>query len=188
MKTYNIPYGIEISDLSPRQGSDELRKKLEIPKSAKIAVTVSDMIEKQDIVNILRAFQQVVIKKPSSYLIIVGDGPYFKEIEREMLNLALGSHVILIGPTPPHEVADYIDLAHVFINIGGRTSGFLICPADVGALSQLLLGLFLGNIPAEVIGKNARNKALDIFDTKKMVQETLGAYESILNRSSWVKL
>lgn len=220
-KTFRIPYGIEISDLSQRQGSDELREKLNIPKSAKIAVTVSDMVEKQDIINILRAFQQVVIKKPSSYLIIVGDGPYFKEIEYEMLNLALSSHVVFTGATPLHEMADYIDLAHVFINIGGRTSGyepslleamiqekviigsevspistivedgidgFLIRPADVTALSQLLLGLFLSNIPSDAMGKNARKKALDIFDTKKMVQETLGAYENILKRSPWVSM
>ena len=221
LKTYKIPYGIEISDLSQRQPSDDLRQKLKIPKSAKIAVTVSDMMEKQDVANILRAFQQVVIKKPSSYLIVVGDGPHFKDIEKEMLNLALGSHVVLTGAKPPHEVADYIDLAHVFLNIGGRTSGyepslleamiqekviigsevspistivedgvdgFLIRPADEGALSQLLLGLFLGNIPADLMGRNARAKALDIFDTKKMVQETLGAYETILKRSSWVTM
>lgn len=220
-KTYKIPYGIEINDLSQRQGSDELRTKLNIPKSAKIAVTVSDMIEKQDVINILRAFQQVVIKKPSSYLIVVGDGPYFKDIEKEMLNLALGSHVVLTGATMAHEVSDYIDLAHVFINIGGRTSGyepslleamiqekviigsevspistivedgvdgFLIRPADEATLSNLLLGLFLGNISAELMGKNARKKALDIFDTKKMVQETLRAYENILKRSPWVPM
>ena len=218
-KTYKVPYGIEIGDLSPRQGSDELRKKLNIPKSAKIAVTVTDMVEKQDVINILRAFQSVVIKKPSSYLIIVGDGPLYKEIEFEMLNLALGSHVVLTGAVPAYETPDYVDLANVFVNIGGRTSGyepslleamiqekviigsevspistivedgvdgFLIRPADVATLSQLLLGLFQGNIPAEQVGKNARSKVLGIFDTQKMVQETVTAYEDILQRSKWV--
>lgn len=220
-KTFNIPYGIEIEDLSQRQASDELKQKLQIPRSAKIAVTVSDMVEKQDTVNILRAFQAVAIKKPSSHLIIVGDGPAFEDIEYEMLNLALGSHVTLVGGVPAFEISSYIDLANVFINIGGRSSGYdpnlleamiqekivigsevspiatviedsldgyLIRPADVQALSQLLLGLFLEHIEPGPMGENARAKALNIFDTQKMIQETLGAYENILGKSRWVPL
>lgn len=220
LKTFNIPYGIEIDDLSQRQGSDELRQKLNIPKSAKVAVTVSDMIEKQDVNNILRAFQSVATKKPSTHLIVVGDGPAFKDVEYEMLNLALGSHVVLVRAVPAYEISSYIDLADVFINIGGRTSGYdphlleamiqkkivigsevsplstivedgvdgyLIRPADITALSQLLLGLFLDQIDPGPIGENARKKALNIFDTKKMIQETLSAYEKILNRSKWVE-
>ncbi len=219
-KTFNIPYGVEIEDLSPRQGSDELRHKLSIPKSAKIAVTVSDMIEKQDVVNILRAFQPVAVKKPSSHLIIVGHGPAFKDIEYEMLNLALGSHVTLVGAVPAYEISSYIDLANVFINISGRTSGydpnlleamiqqkiiigsevspiatvvedgvdgFLIRPADISTLTQLLMGLFLNQIQPGEMGENARTKALDIFDTKKMIQGTLSAYERILHNSPWVR-
>ncbi len=219
-KTFNIPYGIEIEDLSPRQASDELRQKLNIPKSAKIAVTVSDMIEKQDVVNILQAFQPVATKKPSSYLIIVGRGPAFKEIEHEMLNLALGSHVVLVGAVPAYEISSYIDLANVYIYIGGRTSGYdpnlleamiqekiiigsevspiatvvedgvdgyLIRPADTTTLSQLLLGLFLNQIQPGDMGANARRKALDIFDSKKMLQKTLAAYEKILSKTPWVR-
>ena len=221
MKSFNIPYGVEIEDLSQRQGSAELRKKLNIPQSAKIAVTVSDMIEKQDVTHILQAFQAVATKKPSSYLIIVGKGPAFKDIEYEMLNLALGSHVILVGAVPNYEISSYIDIADVFINISGRSSGYdpnlleamiqekiiigsevsplatvvgsgedgyLIRPADISSLSELLLGLFLEQIQPGKMGENARKKALDIFDTKKMIHATEKAYESILTRSHWVDL
>ncbi len=220
MKTFSIPYGIEIEDLSPRQGSDELRQKLKIPKSAKIAVTVSDMIEKQDVINILRAFQPVATKKPSSHLIIVGHGPAFKDIEYEMLNLALGSHVTLVGAVPAYEISSFIDLANVYIYLGGRASGYdpnlleamiqekiiigsevspiatvvedgvdgyLIRPADISTLTQLLMGLFLNQIHSGDMGANARAKALDIFDTSKMVSGTLEAYASILGRTKWVK-
>ncbi len=220
-KSFNIPYGIEIEDLSPRQRSEELREKLKIPKSAKIAVTVTDMIEKQDVINILRAFQTVATKKPSSHLIVVGKGPAFKDIEYELLTLALSSHVTLVGSVPAFEISSYIDLADVFINIGGRSSGydpnlleamiqekiiigsevspiatvvengvdgFLIRPADTFSLSELLLGLFLDQIKPGFMGENARKKALDIFDTKKMIQETVEAYEDILSRTRWVQL
>lgn len=220
LKTYNIPYGIEISDLSQRQGSDELRQKLGIAKSAEVVVAVSEMTEKQDVINLLQAFQSVVIKKPSARLIIVGYGPAFSALEYEMLNLALGSHVIMTGSVAPYEISSYIDLADVFVNISGRSSGydpnlleamiqekiiigsevspigtfvedgidgFLIRPADVHALSNLILGIFLGQISPGPMGKNARAKALDIFDTQKMLQGIMSAYAQMLKRCPWVK-
>ena len=54
--------------------------------------------------------------------------------------------------------------------------GFLIRPADVPGLAALLLQIFDGQIGTVGIGENARQKILDIFDTNKMVDQTLGAY------------
>lgn len=215
-KTYSIPYGIEIQDLSERQGSEQLRAKLHIPRGSLVTVTVSDMFEKMDIIHLLRAFQQVAIKKPNARLIVVGSGPAFAEVEYEMLNLALGSHVNLVGAVPQYEISSYIDLADVFVNMSGRITGYdpnileamiqkkiiigsevsalatlvedsvdgyLIRPADIESLSQILLGLYLGQIYAEPMGEKAREKALNMFDTHKMINETLQAYDSILRRN-----
>ena len=198
-----------------------MKQKLNIPKQEQVIVTVSDMIEKQDTINILRSFQKVATKKPSSRLIIIGNGPAFKDIEHEMLNLALGSHVILTGVVPHYEISSYIDLASVFINISGHISsydpylleamiqekiiigsevgsmvtvieqgveGFLIRPADISNLTQLLFDLFLGRIQSEKIGQNARAKALKLFNTKNMIQEVLKAYRKILQTTPWVQL
>ena len=216
-KTFNIPYGIEIEDLSKRQASDQLKQKLNIKKPEQVIVTISDMLEKYDIVNILKAFQAVAIKKPSSRLIIIGDGPAFKEIEYEMLNLALGNHVVLTGAVAHHTVSSYIDLSKVFINISGHISGhnpylfeamtqekiiigsemgplgtmieqgiegFLIRPADIPSLTQLLLNIFSGEVESAQIGQSARAKALKLFNTKNMIQEILNAYQKILKKNS----
>ncbi len=154
-------------------------------------------------------------------MIIVGHGPAYEDIEYEMLNLALGSHVTLVGAVPAYEISSYIDLANVYIYLGGRASGydpnlleamiqekiiigsevspiatvveegadgFLIRPADVHSLTQLLMGLFLDQIRPGDMGANARAKALNIFDTKKMIAETLSAYEGILSKTPWVPL
>lgn len=213
LKTYQVPYGMEIGDLGQREQSSELKAKLNIPANGKIAVTVSDMIETQDMISLLEAFREVAIKKPSSYLIILGKGPKFKEIEYHMLSLALGNHVRMPGAVPNHQIPEYIDLCQVFINIAGRSSGFepslleamtqekvvigsevspistiiedgvdgfLVRPADIGELSQLFLRIFDSEISVGEIGKNARQKILDLFDTQNMTQEVLKAYRRIL--------
>jgi glycosyltransferase involved in cell wall biosynthesis len=219
-RIYTVPYGIEIGDLEPREKSDELRRALGIPETAKTAVTITDMTEVGEIRNLLRAFEQVVIKKPNSRLIIVGEGPKQKDIEFEMLNLALGSKVIFTGAARSADVADYIALADVFVNLSSRTTGFepslleamaqkkviigsevspmgtivehsqdgfLIRPADVAELTNLLLDIFTGHLPAGEIGEAARRKVLDLFDPQKMVIETLGAYYAILKSTGLYK-
>lgn len=211
--TYTVPYGIELGDLTPKEKSLELRKQLGIPENAHVAVTISDMTEAQELVPILRAFEKVAIKKPNSYLLLLGNGPKFKDIELQVLNLALGSRVIMTGAIPAGELEDYIVLGDVFVNMGSRTTGFepstleamaqkkvvlgsevspianiiedgrdgfLLRPADVDSMSNLLVEIFSGTMPAEEIGDRARQKVVDLFDTPKMVQSVLAAYRKIL--------
>ena len=139
-RIHTVPYGIELGDLSPRERSDELRKRLEIPESAKVAVTITDMTEVGEVVNLLRAFEQVVIKRPSSKLIVVGHGPKFKDIEREMLNLALGGKVVLTGAIKDTDVPDYIALADVFVNLSSRTTGFEPSLLEAMAQKKVIIG------------------------------------------------
>jgi 1,2-diacylglycerol 3-alpha-glucosyltransferase len=139
-RIHTVPYGIEIGDLATRERSDELRRKLGIPETAKVAATVTDMTEVEEVVNLLLAFEQVVIKKPSSRLIIVGEGPKMKQIEREMLNLALGSKVIMTGAIKDTDFPDYIALSDVFVNLSSRTTGFEPSLLEAMAQKKVIIG------------------------------------------------
>ncbi len=214
-RIFMVPFGIEVEDLSPRERSQELMKKIGIPASAQCVVTASDMTELGEMKNILYAFERVAIKKPTARLIIVGHGPLRKEIEFEALKLALGSRVYFSGDIPASQIADYIALADVFVNLSARSSGveqslleamaqkkviigsevsflanvvedgldgFLIRPADTFTLSELLLQVFNGQISTAEIGEHARQKVLNLFDSEKMLQQTLSAYTQARHR------
>lgn len=218
--TYTVPYGIELGDLSPKEKSLELRKKLGLPENSHVAVTISDMTEVQELIPLLKAFEKVAIKKPNSYLILVGNGPRFKDIEFEVLNLALGNRVILTGAVPSPEIEDYIVLGDVFVNMSSRTTGFepstleamaqkkvvmgsevspianiiedgrdgfLLRPADVESMSNLLVEIFSGTMPADEIGERARQRVVDLFDTPKLVQSVSDAYQKILLNTGMYK-
>jgi len=219
-RTYRVSYGIEMGDLSPKEKSDELRKKLGFPPDAHVVVTVSDMTEVGEMRNILRAFEQLAIKKPSARLLVIGNGPKFKEIEFECLSLVLGSRVVFAGAMNPLSLADHIALADVFVNLSSRTTGFepsileamaqkkvvigsevspisniiedgtdgfLIRPADIEALSYLLLSIFHETSTTSEIGEKARLKVMNLFDTEKMVTQTLDAYYQTLLNTGWYR-
>jgi len=214
-RIFMVPFGIEVEDLSPREKSQELMKKLNLPVNAQVVVTVTDMTELGEMRNLLLAFERVAIKKPTSRLIVVGSGPLKKEIEFEMLQLALGSRVVLVGDVAVSSLADYIALSDVFVNLSARSSGieqslleamaqkkvivgsevsplanvvedgvdgFLIRPADTFTLSELLLQVFSGTVATEEMGEHARQKVLNLFDSQKMLTQTLTAYAQARQR------
>lgn len=139
-RVHTVPYGIEIGDLATRERSEELRRKLGIPETAKVVATVTDMTETEEVVNLLRAFEQVVIKKPNARLLIIGTGPKFKDIERAMLDLALGSKVILTGDVKDADIPDVIALAEVLVNLSSRTTGFEPSLLEAMAQKKAIIG------------------------------------------------
>ncbi len=211
-RIFMVPFGMELEDLSPRE---ELMRKLGLPVGAQVVVTVTDMAELGEMKNLLYAFERVAIKKPTARLIVVGQGPLKKEIEYEMLHLALGSRAVFVGEVPAAQLTDYIALADVFVNLSARSSGietslleamaqkkiiigsevsplanvvedgvdgFLIRPADTFTLSELLLQVFSGQIRAGEMGEAARQKVLNLFDSEKMLGQTLTAYRQARDR------
>jgi len=134
LHTYTVPYGIELGDLSPKERTFELRKKLNIPESANVVLTITDMSEPEEVINLLRGFERVAVKKPNSYMIIVGNGPHWNEIEYELYQLALGSRTFMIGAQTVDETADWIATSDVYVNLSSRTTGFE--PSMIEAMAQ----------------------------------------------------
>lgn len=210
---YQVPYGLEISDLSPKEHSDEIRHRYNLPHNAHIVVTLSDMTEMREMEYLLKAFEKLAIKKPNAFLFIVGQGPLWKEIEFAVLSLALGSRVIMTGAAKANEVPDYISTSDVFVNMSARSTGFepslmeamaqrkvvigsevspishiiedgvdgfLLRPADIDSLGNLLIEIFSGQIPISEIGEKARGKVLELFNTQNMLNSVITAYHQIL--------
>lgn len=61
--------------------------------------------------------------------------------------------------------------------------GFLIRPADTQTLSSLLISIFTGQLVTLELGDRARRKVVNLFDTQKMVDETVNAYFRIIKRT-----
>lgn len=137
---YTVPYGLEVGDLSPKEKSLELRSSLGLPENSHIAVTISDMTELHEIKNILLAFEKVAIKKPNAYLILVGNGPLFKQVEFEVLNLALGNRVIMTGAQKTQDILDYVLLGDVYINLSSRSTGFEPSMIEAMAQKKIIIG------------------------------------------------
>lgn len=215
-----IPFGTDANQFSPAPTKNEVIQKLDIDPETKIILTIAPLISVEETENLLRAFERVVIKKPKTALIIIGDGPKKYELEDKMLNLALASKVHFLGNVPFEQINTYINACDVYVNLYSRSSGFeetvleamacckmviasevgtsshviengidgfILRPTDILALSGLLLQAVSGQINTKAIGELARQKIIKMFDTTRMVDQTIRAYYQILRDSGKYK-
>lgn len=62
-------------------------------------------------------------------------------------------------------------------------TGYLVRPSDTNGLSQLLLDAVSDKLDTSAIGQKAREKLLNLFDTSKMVDQTIEVYRRNLANS-----
>jgi glycosyltransferase involved in cell wall biosynthesis len=123
-KSFIIPFGVDGNRFEPRQTKAEILAQLGVEPDTQLILTSTPMIHVEETKNLLTAFERVVVKKPKTALIIVGDGPKFKDIELHSLNLVLGSKVHFMGEVSPEQMNQLINACDVYVNLFSKSSGY----------------------------------------------------------------
>jgi 1,2-diacylglycerol 3-alpha-glucosyltransferase len=140
-KTFTVSYGIELTEQNEiKSDLGDIKQRLGIPSDAFVVINFSDMTEANESEILLNAFERSVIKKPNTYLIIVGNGPQRKAIELMVYNRALGSKVMFVGAIKNIEIADYIEVANIYISLSSKTSGFELSLLEAMLQKKIVIG------------------------------------------------
>lgn len=167
---FTVPYGVELSQFKPPTTDENpLRAKYKLPENTHVVLTVTDMTVPEEVINLLQAFERVAVKKPNAYMVILGTGPEWKRIEFEMLNLALGSRVIMPGALKEDEISEWIQLADVFVNMSSRTTGFEPTMIEAMAQKKVIIGSELSPM-ANIVEDGQDGFLLRPADTDSLAQ------------------
>ena len=148
--TYTVPYGINLGDLAPKHEPENFKMKLNIPETAQIILAISDFTSTHEVIPLLKAFEKIVLKKPNTYLLLLGAGPQWKNVEYEMLKRALGSRVILTGAVTAEEMLDCILSSPIYVDLSSRSTGLEPSLIEAMAQRKVVIGSELSPI-SEVI-------------------------------------
>lgn len=114
-----IPTGINVAQFfvteKTKDESEQLRTSLGIRPKEKMLLSVSRLSEEKNIDAVLKAVSQLP-KDAGVKLVIAGDGPYRKDLEREVRGLGIASKVTFVGMVPNDEVKKYFRAADCFIS------------------------------------------------------------------------
>ena len=138
-----VPNGVDIKKFSPGFNQLALKKKLGIKQGEKIIVTVSRLVKKNGVDDLIKAGQY--LNFPFKIL-IAGCGPDEKKLKRLAKELNLGDKVLFLGLIGHNNLREYISLGHVFVRPSlseGLGNVFL----EAMATGVPVIGTRVGGIP-----------------------------------------
>ncbi len=126
-----IPNGVDIHKFqmandSPRFASEagksqtnvkiqitNVKQKLGIKEDEKVIITVSRLVEKNAVDDLISAFAK--LQTANYKLLILGSGPLEKSLKLQVTSLKLQDKVLFLGNIPNDEVPKYLAIADVFV-------------------------------------------------------------------------
>lgn len=188
-----IPNGVDIPKFEFRNLKSEieqLKRTLGIRESDRVVITVSRLVPKNAVGDIINAMQYL---PPDVKLLVVGAGPLEQELKLKAKSYKLQARTIFAGEVVPDRVPQYLAIADVFVRPSlseGMGSAFVeamavgvpVVATPVGGIVDFLIDTETGllckvqdskNI-AEKVSLLLKNKELRervIKNAKKMVEE-----------------
>lgn len=138
---FRIPTGIQLSRFSKPLSDGqrlELKKSLGIGERDCILLSVGRLGKEKNIQELIGFMARLKERNNTAKLLIVGDGPYRKELEGEVHELGLKGNVIFTGMVPQDSVPDYYHLGDIFVNASvSETQGLTYIEAMASGLPLL---------------------------------------------------
>lgn len=204
-----LVHGVVQGDSPPAEGTRErVRRGLDIPTDAVVAITVANLRREKDYPNLLRAAHEALARHPSLYVLAVGQGPLGDEVRALHQELGLGDRVQLLGYRT--DVRDLLAAADLFVlgsafeglpvsimeamsaglpvvatAVGGvpeavedGVTGLLVPPRDAAALADALVSL-ADDVSTRTLMGAAAGERSTVFDIRTAVEEQQRVYAAL---------
>ncbi len=135
-----IPTGIDISKFKPVPVEEKqaVRDRYNITNENLFLLSVSRISYEKNIQTILNGMPKVVKELPHARLLIVGEGPYKKELEKQAEKLGISEYVIFSGEVPNEEIAPFYQAADIFVSASDSETQGLTYTESMAAKTRVV--------------------------------------------------
>ncbi|MBN1522165.1 MAG: glycosyltransferase family 4 protein, partial [Candidatus Aureabacteria bacterium] len=198
--------GIEKSALFPGTDPEKLKKELALPQDGIFLFHAGHFLKKKAQVNLIRSFPPVAEKFSRVHLLIAGDGPLKKALEKEISLSPCAGRIHLLGFRK--NIFDIFSISRLFLlsslwegmpnvileamlsgvpvvatGVGGVTeiiedgiNGILVQPDDIVSLSQKVIWALENPELMKTFAEKAKEKVLQEFSLDQMVEKLENFY------------
>ncbi len=153
--------GVDTTAFRPGVGGDKIRANLGIHPDQPVAICVSRMVPRKGQDTLIKAWPEVLaapeLRGTDPVLLMVGDGPYRHDLDKQVKEAGLTESVLLTGPVPFDDLPAHYDAANVFAmpcrtrNAGLDVEGLGIVYLEASATGLPVLAGDSGGAPDAVL-------------------------------------
>ena len=190
-KLVRIAPGIDTEHFTPRSDAKDLRESLGLGNK-KVIVSVGRLVHRKGQDVLIEAMPEIIKSIDDVHLLLIGEGPYKKELEKRIKNLGLANRVTFVGRVQYADLPRYICVGDVFAMpsrsrlAGLEVEGLGIVYLEASACGLPVIGGVSGGAPDAVLqgetgfsvdGRSAHEvaEALVRVLTDKELAQRLGA-------------
>ncbi|MFH1402724.1 MAG: glycosyltransferase family 4 protein [Candidatus Altiarchaeota archaeon] len=184
--------GVDTEDFRPSES--RLKKSL---GEGRVILSVSVLHRQKGVQHLINAMKDILVKAPDAVLVIVGDGPYKKDLEELASKKELRERIIFKGRVPNTELIEYYNSCDVFAIPTVRVEGLPLIELEAMSCGKPVVASNIGGIPTVIEdrvngmlanpgdAKDLAGKILEVLCDKKL-SEKLGknARKTILEKYS----
>jgi phosphatidylinositol alpha-1,6-mannosyltransferase len=111
-KMVKIAPGIDVDHFSP-QDSTQLRRDLKLVNK-RVIVSVGRLVHRKGQDHLIQSMPEILKSVPNAHILMVGQGPYLKHLEKLVKDLNLVDHVSFIGRIQYAQLPQYICAGDIF--------------------------------------------------------------------------
>lgn len=172
----HLPGGISTSQFFPDSTARQLlRRRYGIAPDAPVAVCVSRLVPRKGQDLLMHVWEEVSWQVPGAQLVIVGGGPYERQLRKQWERSPVQNLITLTGPVPFKELPAHYNLGDVFamparnrwrgfdveglgiVYLEGSACGLPVIAGDSGGAPEAVLpgetGLVVGGLDADALKK-----------------------------------
>ncbi|AQP52998.1 1,2-diacylglycerol 3-glucosyltransferase [Vagococcus penaei] len=135
-----IPTGIDIEKFRPVAEIEKtaLKEAYHLDEDAIVLLSVSRISYEKNIQTLLYGMPDIVNAFPKVKLLVVGDGPFKKDLEKLVKTLSIEEHVIFTGEIANNKVSIFYQIADVFVSASDSETQGLTYTEAMAAGTQVV--------------------------------------------------
>lgn len=213
-KVVTIPRGVDPRRVAPVKGRKATRVELGIPASAAVILSLGALTREKDPPAHVEVAHRVFLQRPDAIHIVAGDGPLRAELESEIARRGIEERVRILRNRPDVgdllAASDVMILASATEGMPGclieaglagvaaaayavgavseviqsGTTGLVVAPGDQDALTRAVLSLLAADEMRKAMGRAARARCLERFDSRLIAPRYLDLYREVTHRAT----